>query len=291
MGRPAASLCLLLIALLAAGPALSASGAPDAPSVVKRELIRESARLSDLGQAAARDALDRAVRGWTNAHRLWEASWARLDLAHCLMRTNRFAEAASLLASVRSTAEDLGSAPLVARADEPIDDELREKIALFCDVKVENVISEPDAWSIYGVPTMLEDVGLGRIVVEQLGLEAAAPDLAAWRTLEDRIRYTPTSAFETFPWPYPVTSDQREAVAAASRALIARRSPDGRRRVGGSAQAPPRARRGRGRRLRLAEADRAGPRRDERAPARAEPRHRGRRARVRPVRRRRELTS
>jgi len=43
-------------------------------------------------------------------------------------------------------------------------------------------------------------------------------------TLEDRIRYTPTSAFETFPWPYPVTSDQREAVAAASRALIARRS-------------------------------------------------------------------
>ena len=60
MGRPAASLCLLLIALLAAGPALSASGAPDAPSVVKRELIRESARLSDLGQAAARDALARA---------------------------------------------------------------------------------------------------------------------------------------------------------------------------------------------------------------------------------------
>src|SRR5207237_7860890 len=35
---------------------------------------------------------------------------------------------------------------LIARADEPIDDELREKIALFCDVKVDNVISEPDAW-------------------------------------------------------------------------------------------------------------------------------------------------
>ena len=77
---------------------------------------------------------------------------------------------------------------LVARADEPIDDDLREKIALFCDVKTENVISEPDAWSIYGVPLMLEDVGLGRIVLGELGLEAGAPDLAAWRTLEDRIR-------------------------------------------------------------------------------------------------------
>ncbi|MBI2774113.1 MAG: CTP synthase [Chloroflexi bacterium] len=77
---------------------------------------------------------------------------------------------------------------LVARADEAVDDELREKIALFCDVKVENVIPEPNAWSIYGVPTMLEDVGLGRIVVKELGLEAKEPDLAAWRTLEDRIR-------------------------------------------------------------------------------------------------------
>ncbi|HEX9436435.1 MAG TPA: CTP synthase [Candidatus Limnocylindria bacterium] len=77
---------------------------------------------------------------------------------------------------------------LVARADEAIDDDLREKIALFCDVKAENVISEPNAWSIYGVPTMLEDVGLGQTVVRELGLEAGPPDLSAWRTLEQRIR-------------------------------------------------------------------------------------------------------
>ena len=77
---------------------------------------------------------------------------------------------------------------LVARADEPIDDELREKIALFCDVKTENVISEADAWSIYGVPLMLEESGLGRIVVKELGLEASQPDLSAWKALEDRIK-------------------------------------------------------------------------------------------------------
>lgn len=42
-------------------------------------------------------------------------------------------------------------------------------------------------------------------------------------TLEDRFRYTPTSAFETFPWPEP-TDAQRERIAEASRALLTRRS-------------------------------------------------------------------
>ncbi len=79
---------------------------------------------------------------------------------------------------------------LIARADEPIDEDLREKIALFCDVKIDNVISEPNAWSIYAVPLMLEEAGLGRIVVEELGLgeRAAEADLSEWRFLVDRIR-------------------------------------------------------------------------------------------------------
>ena len=79
---------------------------------------------------------------------------------------------------------------LIARADEPIDEDLREKIALFCDVKTDNVISEPNAWSIYAVPLMLEEAGLGRIVVEELGLSerATEPDLVEWRFLVDRIR-------------------------------------------------------------------------------------------------------
>ncbi|HET7387504.1 MAG TPA: DNA methyltransferase [Nocardioidaceae bacterium] len=43
-------------------------------------------------------------------------------------------------------------------------------------------------------------------------------------TLETRLRYTPTSVFETFPWPDPVTDVQRERVAEASRRLLARRT-------------------------------------------------------------------
>jgi CTP synthase len=79
---------------------------------------------------------------------------------------------------------------LIARADQPIDEDLREKIALFCDVKMDNVISEPDAWSIYAVPLMLEEAGLGRIVVEELGLVARAtqPDLSEWQAITERIK-------------------------------------------------------------------------------------------------------
>src|SRR4030088_2421985 len=79
---------------------------------------------------------------------------------------------------------------LIARADQPIDEDLREKIALFCDVKLDNVIGEPDCWSIYAVPLMLEEAVLARIVVEELGLveRATEPDLAEWRFLTDRIR-------------------------------------------------------------------------------------------------------
>jgi DNA-binding CsgD family transcriptional regulator len=75
-------------------------------------------RLSTGSISAARDALESAVRGWEDRGRVWEASWARLDLAQCLMRSNRYGEAASLLAAVRATAEGLASEPLMARADE-----------------------------------------------------------------------------------------------------------------------------------------------------------------------------
>ncbi len=79
---------------------------------------------------------------------------------------------------------------VIARADEAIDEELREKIALFCDVKADNVISEPDAWSIYAVPLMLEETGLGKIIVDELGLveQTQEVDLTEWRALVDRIR-------------------------------------------------------------------------------------------------------
>lgn len=67
---------------------------------------------------AARDALERAVAGWDARGRIWESSWARLDLAACLLRGNRQRDALPLLAEVRATGSRLGSRPLVARTDE-----------------------------------------------------------------------------------------------------------------------------------------------------------------------------
>ena len=66
---------------------------------------------------------------------------------------------------------------LVGRCEDRLDAETREKIALFCDVPVEAVFSNPDVEDIYHVPLMVEEEGLDEYVMEQLGLaKRALPD-------------------------------------------------------------------------------------------------------------------
>jgi len=67
---------------------------------------------------AAREALESAVSGWDEKGRTWEAQWARLDLASALLRSNRYYDAARLLAEVRATAQRMESTPLLVRAAE-----------------------------------------------------------------------------------------------------------------------------------------------------------------------------
>ncbi len=79
---------------------------------------------------------------------------------------------------------------IVARSERPIGEELREKLALFCDVPAEGVISVPDVGSIYQVPLMLEEAGLGRLIVEHFRLHKARdPELAPWRDLVERLQH------------------------------------------------------------------------------------------------------
>ncbi len=73
--------------------------------------------LADGATGVARDALETALAGWDALGRIWEASWARLDLASCLARSNRFAEAVACAVEVRATATRLGARPLTERAD------------------------------------------------------------------------------------------------------------------------------------------------------------------------------
>jgi CTP synthase len=76
---------------------------------------------------------------------------------------------------------------IVARADRPIPDEVKEKIALFCDVDVEAVISMPTADSIYEVPLILEESGLGAYIARELGIRSE-PDLTQWEGLVEQVR-------------------------------------------------------------------------------------------------------
>jgi DNA-binding CsgD family transcriptional regulator len=73
--------------------------------------------LADGATGVAKGALEAAVRGWDAKGRIWEATWARLDLAQCLIRSNRFAEALSLAVEARTVASGLDSRPLADRAD------------------------------------------------------------------------------------------------------------------------------------------------------------------------------
>src|SRR5690606_13764402 len=65
---------------------------------------------------------------------------------------------------------------IVCRADGDIPEEVRDKLALFCDVEKEAVIGMPTASTIYEVPLMLEEAGLGAYVANHFGLPTY-PDL------------------------------------------------------------------------------------------------------------------
>jgi CTP synthase len=75
---------------------------------------------------------------------------------------------------------------IIARAERAIPDEVKEKIALFCDVDRDAVISMPTADSIYEVPLILEESGLGAYLARELGLPREA-DLSEWRNLVDQV--------------------------------------------------------------------------------------------------------
>jgi len=72
---------------------------------------------------------------------------------------------------------------IVCRSERPLTREVKDKIALFCDIEREAVIEAVDAASIYEVPLKLEQEGLAEIVIEKLGLPKREPDLREWQEL------------------------------------------------------------------------------------------------------------
>ena len=73
--------------------------------------------LAEGSTGIARDWLERAIVGWDTKGRIWEATWARLDLATCLTRSSRFADALALAVQARAVAARLDSRAILERAD------------------------------------------------------------------------------------------------------------------------------------------------------------------------------
>ena len=77
---------------------------------------------------------------------------------------------------------------ILCRSDKEISEGIKDKISLFCDVDKEAVISLVTSETIYEVPLLLEDAGLGELVVNRLGLRAEKSDLEEWRNIVARLK-------------------------------------------------------------------------------------------------------
>ena len=84
---------------------------------------------------------------------------------------------------------------IICRSDQPVPEEIKDKIALFCDVDPGAVIPLLTVPTIYEVPLILQDAGLGDLITDALGLPASEPALEQWSALVQRIK-TPREPLE-----------------------------------------------------------------------------------------------
>lgn len=78
---------------------------------------------------------------------------------------------------------------IICRTEKPLTDDLKKKIALFCNVKPEGVIEERDvSFSIYEVPIMLKKQRLDEIILELLELKGKKSDLCSWEKMIEKIK-------------------------------------------------------------------------------------------------------
>jgi len=74
---------------------------------------------------------------------------------------------------------------IVLRSDRELNEEIKSKVSLFCDVSLSNVINAPDLDDIYEVPLRMFDEGLDNAVNDRLKLNSNSQDLSQWKTMVD----------------------------------------------------------------------------------------------------------
>jgi CTP synthase len=80
---------------------------------------------------------------------------------------------------------------LVCRTERPLSEDLKRKIAQFCNVDFGCVVESPDVKSIYEIPLKLHEQGLDKEVCKRLHLDTKDPDLRAWAGMVDKILKPP----------------------------------------------------------------------------------------------------
>lgn len=76
---------------------------------------------------------------------------------------------------------------IICRSDLPIPEDVKSKIAMFCNVKSENVISAYDVDYIYKIPIILKSQNLDKIIATSLNLDYKTPDLSKWENIISKI--------------------------------------------------------------------------------------------------------
>lgn len=77
---------------------------------------------------------------------------------------------------------------IVCRTEHPLTEDIKKKVALFCNVDKECVIENNNCDILYAVPMMLHEQRLDDVVVKKLGIECGEPDLTDWTTMLDALR-------------------------------------------------------------------------------------------------------
>ena len=161
-------------------------------------------RIRDVGQASGADVIITEIGGTTGdieglpfleALRQFAIEAGRDNVLFIHVTLVPYIKAAGELKSKPSQQSvaklrEIGIQPqiLVCRTERPIDRELREKLAIFCNVRADAVIEEVDVdHSVYELPLVLRREGMDALVCEYLGLQTPEPDLTEWTAFVEHL--------------------------------------------------------------------------------------------------------
>ncbi len=118
--------------------------------------------------------------------------------------------------SVRDLME-IGIQPdvLICRTERPLAEDVKRKIALFCNVEFGAVIEARDVATIYQIPLVFHAQGFDELVCRKLGLATKEPDLSAWKTLVDRVLSPPRKVRIAIVGKYTDYADSYKSVQEA----------------------------------------------------------------------------